>query len=495
MTSDIPRPIAPAQTSARPYSGSDADDARDASLRALSPEALLASVVENSDDAIVSKTLDGIVQSWNKGAERLFGWTAEEMIGRSIRTLIPAEREAEEDAIIRQIVAGRRVSSMHTVRLRKTGAEVRVSVTVSPVLDAAGNIVGASKIARDVGALETARHQLAESERRFKMLADNISQLAWIADKDGWIYWYNKRWFDYTGTTLEQMQGWGWKAVHHPDHVDRVVARVQHSWDTGELWEDTFPLRGRDGEYRWFLSRARPIHDDNGDVVSWFGTNTDITEQRAQAESISALLNEVNHRSKNMLTLIQSLARRSAPGNEEFLKRFVRRLDALAANQDLLVRQAWTRVDLHDLVKAQLAFAFDVAKGQVGIDGPDIAITARASETIGMALHELATNALKYGALSVDEGQVQVDWEVADGAFVMDWIETGGPPVEEPTRKGFGTSVIRDIPIASLDASAQLDYRPDGLRWHLSCPAERIVADPFAAPVDGARDDITPGGG
>jgi len=125
----------------------------------------------------------------------------------------------------------------------------------------------------------TAGHDARESESRFRELADNISQFAWTADRAGWIYWYNKRWYDYTGTTLEEMQGWGWQKVHHPEHVDRVVQRIRQSFETGTAWEDTFPLRGRDGSYRWFLSRALPIRDETGEVVRWFGTNTDITEQ------------------------------------------------------------------------------------------------------------------------------------------------------------------------------------------------------------------------
>ncbi len=127
-----------------------------------------------------------------------------------------------------------------------------------------------------------------ESEAHFRGLADSMSQFAWIADGTGWIFWYNQRWFDYTGTTLEQMQGWGWTQVHHPDHVDRVVERIRRSWETGEPWEDTFPLRGRDGEYRWFLSRAVPVRDDTGQVVRWFGTNTDVTELRAAQEALRA---------------------------------------------------------------------------------------------------------------------------------------------------------------------------------------------------------------
>jgi PAS domain S-box-containing protein len=136
-----------------------------------------------------------------------------------------------------------------------------------------------------------AEKALRESEARFRELADNISQFAWTADRSGWRYWYNKRWHDYTGTTLEEMQGWGWQKVHHPEHVDRVVERIKQSFETGKPWEDTFPLRGRDGNYRWFLSRALPIRNDAGEVIRWFGTNTDVTEQ-IEAEKALRELND-----------------------------------------------------------------------------------------------------------------------------------------------------------------------------------------------------------
>jgi len=136
----------------------------------------------------------------------------------------------------------------------------------------------------DITARRQAEEALGESEARFRMLADSIPQLAWIADETGAINWYNQRWFDYTGTTLDEMQGWGWKKVHEPAHLDRVVAGFQRAIGAGEPWEDTFRLRARDGQYRWFLSRAVPIRDGNGRVVRWFGTNTDVTEQRAVEE-------------------------------------------------------------------------------------------------------------------------------------------------------------------------------------------------------------------
>src|SRR5262245_51275182 len=144
---------------------------------------------------------------------------------------------------------------------------------------------------------------LRRSEERFRMLADNMSQLAWTCDLLGNVTWYNQRWLDYTGLTFEDMKGWGWSKVQHPDHVARVVARVERSAETGEPWEDTFPLRGKDGTYRWFLSRALPIHDEHGQLAQWFGTNTDITEQILAEEQVARQAAELRVLNERLLEL------------------------------------------------------------------------------------------------------------------------------------------------------------------------------------------------
>jgi PAS domain S-box-containing protein len=280
-------------------------------LEGAGHRAFLAAIVDSFEGAIVGKTLDGIIRSWNPGAERLFGYTADEIVGRPVRVLIPEDRQQEEDEILARLRRGERIEHLETVRRHRNGTLLHVSLTISPIRDDEGRIVGASKVLIDVTDRKRAEAALRDSEERFRNLADHVAQLAWMADGRGSVVWYNRRWFEYTGTTLEQVQGWGWQAVHHPDHIDRVVARFRDCVERGEPWEDTFPLRGADGGYRWFLSRAVPIRDEaSGEVVRWFGTNTDITERMA----MEARLRDADRRKDEFLaTLAHELRNPLAP--------------------------------------------------------------------------------------------------------------------------------------------------------------------------------------
>ena len=442
---------------------------------------LSVAIVENSDAAIVAKDLDGNVLAWNKAAERAFGWTSAEMIGQPIGRIIPGNRQDEENEIMASIRRGDSVDRLETVRLHKNGSPVDIAVLVSPIRNADGVVVGASKVARDIRNEVQTRTALSESEARFELMADNITQLAWIGDAEGSLYWYNRRWFDYTGTTLEEMAGWGWEKVHHPDHIDRVVAHVKEGFGTGTEWEETFPLRGADGQYRWFLTRAVPLKDEAGKVVCWFGTNTDITELRDAEQRIEVLMMEVNHRSKNLLSVVQSMARRTASTAEDFIPRLEQRIAALAANQDVLVQRNWSPVPLRELVDAQLLF-LEQAQSQTQILGPDVVIQSNTAEALSMALHELATNADKYGAYSVPGGLVKITWDVggtgADAEFVLRWTESGGPLVPQNGQPGFGTRIIRDVPSGRLRGEVETEYAPQGFRFTLRCPAANVLALP-----------------
>ncbi len=416
--------------------------------------------------------------SWNKAAEGIFGYSADEIVGRSIRTLIPDEHQAEEDAILASIVRGERVPRFETARLRKDGMRVPLSVTVSPVRNAEGAVVAASKVAHDLSDEKRMLRQIEEVEDRFLLLADNMAQLAWMADRDRGVFWYNKRWFDFTGTTFEDMQGWGWRTVHHPDHRDRVSERWREHFEADDEWEDTFPLRSASGDYRWFLTRAVPIRNAAGEIVCWFGTNTDVTEMRDAEQRIELLLREVNHRAKNMLAIVQSLARSSDVTREGFIDRFEQRIQALAANQDLLVNRAWSRVPVRDMIEAHLAFLSDTL-ARCDYSGPEILLAPSSVEVLSMAIHELAINALKYGALSNEEGKLKIVWRVdrAEGqdVFVMEWRESGGPPVTAPSRRGFGSRIIVDVPRIKLNAAVKQEFAASGLVWTLSCPLAEVA--------------------
>ena len=330
-------------------------------------------------------------------------------------------------------------------------------------------------------AAETQRAALEDSELRFRALADNIPQLAWMARPDGHLFWYNKRWYDYTGTDFAAMEGWGWSKVHHPDHIERVTANWKEELARGEAWEDTFPLLGQDGEYRWFLSRAQPIRNAAGEVTMWFGTNTDITQQREHEEQIELLMGEVSHRSKNMLAIVQSILHRTARGvSPEFIAGFEKRIAALAANQDMLIHRGWAGAAMSEIVQSQLGSVRDLIGGRVTLDGPgELLVRPRAAEALGLAFHELVTNALKYGALSNESGEVALSWSEdetgAEPLFRAQWSESGGPPVSKPAHSGFGTVLIDRNVRAALGAKVELDFAPAGLVWTVTAPLGRVV--------------------
>jgi PAS domain S-box-containing protein len=171
-------------------------------------------------------------------------------------------------------------------RLRQT----KIGLLLGTVLGLLTTAAAGWSVQRDHSKRVLAEDALREGEERFRTLANNIPQLAWMADETGYIFWYNDRWFDYTGTNLEQMAGWGWRKVHHPDHVERVVDKITRCFQTGDVWEDTFPLRSKDGNYHLFLSRAVPIRDSQGKVLRWFGTNTDITANNESDAKYRGLL-------------------------------------------------------------------------------------------------------------------------------------------------------------------------------------------------------------
>jgi PAS domain S-box-containing protein len=299
----------------------------------------VASIVGSSDDAIVSKDLDGIVTSWNAGAERIFGWRASEVIGRSITVVVPTDRLSEETAILERIRSGQRIEHFETVRQHKDGRTIVVSLTVSPVKNADGKIIGASKIARDV------------------------------------------------------------------------------------------------------------------------------TERQRARQQIETLAREAEHRSKNLLQAVQAIVRLSTSPTSADLKVAIEgRLHALANVHSLFIGTRWVGAELSAIAEQELA----PYSGRVRIDGARTLLTPDTAQAVAMVLHELATNAVKYGALSNGDGQIDLSWESPEGGpLTLRWHERGGPSVQPPPRRGFGSTVIEQM-VRNLKGELSFDWRQTGLFCEIS---------------------------
>jgi PAS domain S-box-containing protein len=310
----------------------------------------LASVVATSDDAIVSKTLDGIVTSWNRGAERLFGYSSHEAVGKSIMMVIPAERQHEESRILERIRHGERVEPYETVRRRKDGSDVEISLAVSPVVNSEGKITGASKIARD------------------------------------------------------------------------------------------------------------------------------ITERKKIERQLALLAREAEHRTKNILSTVQATVSLSQSDTVDGLKQAIAgRLQALASVHRLFVDSRWTGADLRTIASEELSPYCKSDTNRAEISGDHVLLEPTLAQTVAVVFHELATNAVKYGALSRPEGRLRVDWSRADdGRLHVRWLESGGPPVAPPTQKGVGMRVMEGMVGSYPNADLRFDWRSEGLCCELALEPEKL---------------------
>ena len=234
---------------------------------------------------------------------------------------------------------------------------------------------------------------------------------------------------------------------------------------------------------RWHDLHVEPLRNETGDIIGLTCASIDVTERKESEAHLRLLLRELTHRSKNLLAVIQAMARqtaRHAGSIDGFLAQFGARLQALAASHDLLVRESWYGASIGELIRSQLADHLEKSAGQVVIDGPDIALKPEAAQNLGLALHELAVNAEKFGALSVPSGRISVTWnqrETAEGAFVeLDWREQLGPKVKARRKKGFGSMVIEHNLARALDAKVDLAFEPEGLHCNVMIPASQILS-------------------
>ena len=254
--------------------------------RAQEVQNRLAAIVESSDDAIVSKGLDGIVTSWNKAAERMFGYTANEAIGQNITLIIPRDRKGEEEKIIARISRGESIDHFQTVRQRKDGTLLDVSVTISPVRDSSGRVSGASKVARDITAQKRTEQVLRESEQRYQTITDASPIMIWMSGTDTLCFYFNKGWLDFVGRTLDQEVGNGWTQNIHPDDFDSCLQGYVRNFDARRPFEIEYRLKHRSGQYRWILDRGLPRYAPDGTFEGYVGGCLDINDRKEAGEKM-----------------------------------------------------------------------------------------------------------------------------------------------------------------------------------------------------------------
>jgi PAS domain S-box-containing protein len=280
------------------------------------------------------------------------------------------------------------------------------------------------------------------------------------------------------GREIGEILGHTDEEILPPDGGAAVIALKRETLASGQPKSAEVALKDGFG-LRWNDLHIEPLRNEAGDIVGLTCASVDVTERKEGEAHLRLLMRELTHRSKNLLAVIQAMARQSArhAGSiEGFLNQFSARVQALAASHDLLVRESWYGASLRELIQSQLAAYIGSGGGPVAIDGPAVALKPEAAQNLGLALHELAVNAAKFGALSVPNGRVSITWTLRDNTLALDWREQYGPKVKIRRKEGFGSMVIERNLAKALDAKVNLTFDPDGLRCHIVIPANQILA-------------------
>jgi len=328
---------------------------------------------------------------------------------------------------------------------------------------------------------ETAR---AATRAELDTLTNAMPQMVWATRPDGHHDFYNAQWYRFTGMPEGSTDGEGWNGMFHPDDQDRAWARWRHSLTTGDDYEIEYRLRHRSGVYRWVLGRALPVRAADGTIVRWIGTCTDIDSAKRAAEQNDILSRELSHRIKNIFAIISGLVRMSArrmPAVRDFADDLARRIAALGAAHDLarphsdISRPLIGEATLHHVLRDLLS---PYAADQWRIAGDDVAIDDRGATPVALIFHELATNAAKYGGLSVPEGQVEIVTRLQGDALRVDWRESGGPTIAgEPHATGFGTRLAALSIEQQLAGTIARDWRSEGLVVRIDLSRSALVRE------------------
>jgi PAS domain S-box-containing protein len=446
--------------------------------QAIGTDQLLRSVFESVVDfAIFSTDPDGLVTSWNVGAERLLGYTEQEITSRSadvIFTSTDRENLAPEEE--RRIATDEGRAEDERWQVRKDGTVFWASGLLMPLERRQGFV----KILRDRTEAHLASARLAESEARFRLLATHIPQLVFRSQADGYRTWGSPQWIDYSGLSLPESLGLGWINAVHPDDRSATLSAWRAAVNSGECYIEHRIRRQSDRTYRWHQTRAVPVENLLGEgQTEWVGTMTDIHELRELKERQDVLMAELQHRTRNLLSVVQSIASQTARTSqslESFSEDFRGRIRSLSRVQGLIAKGD-DKADLSDLVAAEIDA--HGASHRVSIDGDHVWLPSTSAQAIGLALHELSTNAVKYGAFRSPQGKLNVRWRLHEydqrTMVVFDWIEKGVDLAEPDNsrRMGYGRELIERALPYQLNAETKFEFGPDGVRCEI-----RVEADP-----------------
>ncbi len=360
---------------------------------------------------------------------------------------------------------------------RRDGRTDWVHWSMKPWRTADGRIGGALLAIELITGQVEARQALAESEARFRATFENAAVgIAHVTPGGRWLR-VNEAMCRILGWPADELVTKSFQDLTHPDDLAAEVPRFDQLREgkISSYGMDKRSLRG-DGSFVWLHRTVSCVRRCDATIDYFVSVVEDISARKRAEEQINLLMRESNHRAKNMLGLVQAIARHiSSRGPRDFIERLSERIQALAANQDLLIRNEWHGAPLEDLVRAQLAHFADLIDSRITVSGKELHLNAAAAQAIGLALHELATNAGKYGALSTDAGRVDVGWRLDGDIFAMSWKERNGPPVRPPERRGFGGTVVDSMVRRTVGGEVQLGYAPSGLEWRLTCPAANAL--------------------
>ncbi|UXN06116.1 sensor histidine kinase [Bartonella sp. HY761] len=440
-------------------------------------------ILENAlDYAILTTDMNGVIDSWSAGAHNLFGWREEEIIGKSLDTLFTYEDQADGlPAKRREMARQHRLDPVERWHLRKDGSKFWASGDLQLFQDENGAPWGFLKIVRDRTSERQHQEALRLSEERAHLAQEAGGIGSFSIDVDRGIILATPKFMELLGLEIKPELAIEEFLDVIVTNVSYIASQMLNPPDDKLVSLEIQIQRSDNNERRWIAFRAEKAPIDIGEMQGHrpiLGVIQDVTARRLAQDKREMLAQELAHRVKNTLAMVQSICNQSlnnAANIEEARRILTARIKALADAQDILTHGASSSINLHEII-------VNCLEGNIGLtnrftcNGPKAALDSEAALSMSLALHEFATNAVKYGALSNEQGRVDITWDFDDGKFHFAWHEIGGPEItKQPTRKGFGAKLVERLLPASLNGEAKLDYAPNGFSYHLTAPISDLI--------------------